>query len=57
MQEATPNEMVNRFLQRVTERDIVLSHDDNTKIPHVLEEIIPTLKKMGFDLFKGLDFI
>ncbi len=57
MQEATPNEMAKQFRQRVTKRDIVLSHDDNMKTPLVLEEIIPVLKKMGFDLYKGLDCI
>ncbi len=57
MQRATPNEIAKRFRQRVKERDIVLSHDDNMKTPFVLEEIVPAIKKMGFELNKGLDCI
>ena len=50
-------ELAENFLRKVKSRDIVLSHDDNDKIPEMLRIILPVLTSKGFDLYSGLDFL
>jgi len=44
----------NFFLRAVQSRQVILSHDDNEKIPQVLEATLPRLVEMGFDLKGGV---
>lgn len=36
-------------------RDIVLLHDDNWKVPAVLDIILPTIKDRNIDIYHGVD--
>lgn len=57
MRNATSDEIADRLLDSIKSNSIVLLHDDNEKIPHVLEIILPELKRRGFDLQKGINAI
>ncbi len=57
MMDATSAEIASRLLDNVESNSIVLLHDDNEKIPHVLEIVLPELKRRGFDLQQGINAI
>jgi len=38
-------------------RDIVCLHDDNTKVPEILDFILPVLKFKNFDLYNGVNHL
>lgn len=44
----------NRLKKNLQPRDIVLLHDDNIKMPVILDIILPDLKKRGIDLYNGV---
>ena len=44
----------NRLKKNLQPRDIVLLHDDNIKMPEMLDIILPDLEKRGIDLYNGV---
>jgi len=57
MTESEPDALASNLMQSIESRSIVLSHDDNKKIPLLYEIVLPKLKEMGFNLHKGLDYL
>ncbi len=57
MTESEPDVLASNLIQIIESRSIVLSHDDNKKIPQLYEIVLPKLKEMGFNLHKGLDYL
>ncbi len=45
--------IANNLLETLSPRDIVLLHDNNPKVPEILDIILPVISKK-FDLFSGL---
>jgi len=45
------------LLGELAPRDIVLLHDDNAKVPAVLEIILPAIQERGLDMFRGVDHL
>jgi peptidoglycan-N-acetylglucosamine deacetylase len=52
---ATPQQLAENLIAQVTDRAIVLSHDNTEKTPAMLEIALPRLVARGFDLAKGVD--
>lgn len=50
----TPSVIGNRLIQNLQPRDILLLHDDNKKVPEILDIILPTINKRGIDLYCGI---
>jgi peptidoglycan-N-acetylglucosamine deacetylase len=48
-------ELAKNFLDKIHNRAIVLSHDDNMMIPKMLEIVLPVVLDMGFNLMFDLD--
>lgn len=46
--------IANRLKKNIQQRDIVLLHDDNAKMPLILDIILPDLQKRGIDLYNGV---
>ncbi len=46
-----------RMQENLQPRDIVLLHDNNIKVPTILDEILPVLQKHNIDLIHGVQFI
>jgi peptidoglycan/xylan/chitin deacetylase (PgdA/CDA1 family) len=45
------------LLGELAPRDIVLLHDDNTKVPAVLEIILPAIQERNMDMARGVDYL
>lgn len=54
---ASPVELAEAFLANVKAGDIVLSHDDNDKVPAMLRLVLPELKRRGMDLRNAIDSV
>lgn len=52
-----PGEIAETLASQIEARDIILLHDDNPKVPAVLEELLPVVKIKGFDLLQGVRFL
>jgi len=50
---ADANTIANKLLETLSPRDIVLLHDNNTKVPKILDTILPIITKR-YDLFNGI---
>ena len=46
-----------RLLGLINPRDIVCLHDDNTKVPQILDTILPALKSKNIDLYNGIKLL
>jgi len=44
-----------RLLRLINPRDIVCLHDDNAKVPEILDFILPSLISENIDLFNGIE--
>lgn len=55
MRNASSSILAANVVQRIRDRAIVLSHDDNAEIPAFLELVLPRLVEDGFDLRSGLN--
>ena len=51
---AAPTVIARALLETLTPRDVVMLHDNNPKVPKILELILPALKAKNFDLINGL---
>lgn len=47
----------NTLKQNIQPRDIVLLHDNNNKMPRILDILLPNLKQRGIDLFSGVKYL
>jgi peptidoglycan/xylan/chitin deacetylase (PgdA/CDA1 family) len=47
----------NKLRQSLKVRDIVLLHDDNPKVPEILEIILPGLARSGMDIYDGINYL
>ncbi|MCI5207714.1 MAG: polysaccharide deacetylase family protein [Candidatus Electrothrix sp. ATG2] len=54
MENATPAELAENFLNCVHDRAIVVSHDDKETTPEFLKLVLPKMIDSGFDLKTGL---
>lgn len=55
MKGRTAEQMTDRLLRTIKERDIVLMHDISEDVPEILAELLPVLKAKGMDLSGGVD--
>ncbi len=55
--DSEPAEIAGKLLERIKGGDIVLLHDNNPKIPEVLEIVLPPLKNKGYDLFNAINHL
>jgi peptidoglycan/xylan/chitin deacetylase (PgdA/CDA1 family) len=46
-----------RLIKHLQPRDIVLLHDNNAKVPEILDTILPHIKNEGIDLYSGVSSI
>lgn len=51
--EAIGKELIND----ISAKDIILLHDNNNKVPAVLDLILPSLIEKGYDLFNGFEYL
>ena len=49
-----PGEIARALASEIKARDLILLHDDNPKVPVILEELLPLVKKRGFDVSEGV---
>jgi hypothetical protein len=54
---APADKMAEYVLAQATDRDIVLSHDDNHLVPQYLELVLPELKRRKYNLRNGLESV
>lgn len=54
--ECEPDLIGRRMISRLKGRDIVLMHDDNPKVPSILNLVLPYLKNREYDLIQGIQY-
>jgi peptidoglycan/xylan/chitin deacetylase (PgdA/CDA1 family) len=45
------------LLETITPRDIILLHDNNPKVPKILDIVLPAMKSRNIDLYNGVNDI
>jgi len=55
--ENQPEKIAGDLLEKIKGGDIILLHDNNPKVPEVLDLILPRLKDKGYDLLNGINHL